>query len=142
LVRPSRRAGATTQTSLRASGLMVPTSGSVSTVNSLGTQPEKFYQRCWNYLKTETSEVGGIGRVVLNLERKVHAPGLSYVAISRIKRFSSIMFQTPVDLSRFRTKESTDMKVRARDWNVRTLGQSSNKSLKMALSEKIRILHG
>jgi hypothetical protein len=42
-------------------------------------------------------------QVVLNLERKDHSPGLLYVAISRVKRLSSIMFETPFDLSRFTT---------------------------------------
>ena len=60
-------------------------------------------------------------KVVLNLARKDHAPGLSYVAISRVKRLSSIMFETPFDLSRFATKESSNMKDRARDWDLRTL---------------------
>jgi ATP-dependent DNA helicase PIF1 len=60
-------------------------------------------------------------QVVLNLERKDHSPGLSYVAISRVKKLSSIMFETPFDLSRFTTKESSNMKDRARDWGRRTL---------------------
>jgi ATP-dependent DNA helicase PIF1 len=55
-------------------------------------------------------------QVVLNLERKDHAPVLSYVAISRVKRLSSIMFETPLDLSRFTTRKSSNMKDRARDW--------------------------
>ncbi|KFG83696.1 ATP-dependent DNA helicase PIF1 [Metarhizium anisopliae] len=60
-------------------------------------------------------------QVVLNLERKDHVPGLSYVAISRVKRLSSLMFETLFDLSRFTTKVSSNMKDRARDWNLRTL---------------------
>src|SRR5271168_2399562 len=60
-------------------------------------------------------------QVVLNLERKDHAPGLSYVAISRVKTLSSIMFESPFDLSRFATKESSNMQDRARDWDLRTL---------------------
>jgi PIF1-like helicase len=60
-------------------------------------------------------------QAVLNLELKDHSPGLSYVAISRVKRLSSIMFETPFDLSRFTTKESSNMKDRARDWDRRTL---------------------
>jgi len=60
-------------------------------------------------------------QVVLNLERKDHSPGLSYVAISRVKRLSSIMFETPFDLSRFTTKVSSNTKDRARDWDLRTL---------------------
>jgi ATP-dependent DNA helicase PIF1 len=60
-------------------------------------------------------------QVVLNLERKDHSPGLSYVAMSRVKKLSSIMFETPFDLSRFTTKESSNMKDRARDWDLRTL---------------------
>jgi hypothetical protein len=60
-------------------------------------------------------------QVVLNLERKDHSLGLSYVAISRVKKLSSIMFKTPFDLSRFTTKESSNMKDRARDWDLRTL---------------------
>jgi ATP-dependent exoDNAse (exonuclease V) alpha subunit len=59
-------------------------------------------------------------QVVLNLERKEHSLGLSYVAISRVKRLSSITFETPFDLSRFTTKESSNMKDRARDWDLRT----------------------
>ncbi|KID83166.1 ATP-dependent DNA helicase PIF1 [Metarhizium guizhouense ARSEF 977] len=60
-------------------------------------------------------------QVVLNLERKDHAPGLSYVAISRVERLSSIMFETPFDLSRFTTKVSSNMKDRERDWDLRKL---------------------
>src|SRR3984957_9288782 len=60
-------------------------------------------------------------QVVLNLERKDHSPGLSYVAISPVKKLSSIMFETPFDLSRFTTKVSSNMKDRARDWDLRTL---------------------
>jgi hypothetical protein len=60
-------------------------------------------------------------QVVLNLERKDHSPGLSYVAISRVKKLSSIMFETPFDLSRFTTKQSSNMKDRAKDWDRRTL---------------------
>jgi ATP-dependent DNA helicase PIF1 len=54
-------------------------------------------------------------QVVLNLEQKDYTPGLLYVAISRVKRLSSIMFKTPFDLSRFATKESSNIKDRARD---------------------------
>ncbi|EFY90643.1 hypothetical protein MAC_03223 [Metarhizium acridum CQMa 102] len=48
-------------------------------------------------------------QVVLNLDRRDHAPGLSYVAISRVKKLSSIMFETPFDLSRFTTKVTTEL---------------------------------
>jgi hypothetical protein len=60
-------------------------------------------------------------QVVLNLERKDHSPGLLYVAISQVKRLSSIMFETPFDLSQFTIKESSNMKDRVRDWEQRTL---------------------
>lgn len=60
-------------------------------------------------------------QVVLNLERKDHSPGLSHLAISRVKKLSSIMFETPFNLSRFTTKESSNMKDRARVWDLRTL---------------------
>ena len=60
-------------------------------------------------------------QVVLHLERKDHSPGLSYVAISRVKKLSSIMFETPFDLSRFTTKVSSNMKDRVKDWDLRTL---------------------
>lgn len=60
-------------------------------------------------------------QVVLNLERKDHVPGLSYIAISRVKRLSFIIFETPFDLSRFVIKESSNMKDKARDWDLRTL---------------------
>ncbi|KAK9311748.1 ATP-dependent DNA helicase [Lipomyces starkeyi] len=43
-------------------------------------------------------------QVVLNLERKDHSPGLSYVAISRVKKLSSIMFETPFDSQRKRAR--------------------------------------
>src|SRR5260370_17604756 len=43
-------------------------------------------------------------QVVLNLERKDHSPGLSYFAISRVNRLSSIIFETPFNLTRFPTK--------------------------------------
>jgi hypothetical protein len=35
-------------------------------------------------------------QIVLNLEWKDNSLGLSYVAISRVKRLSSIMFKTPL----------------------------------------------
>lgn len=54
-------------------------------------------------------------QVVLNLERKDYSLGLLYVAISRVKKLSFIMFETPFDLSRFTTKVSSNMKDRVKD---------------------------
>jgi ATP-dependent exoDNAse (exonuclease V) alpha subunit len=67
------------------------------------------------------AQVLTLKEVVLNLERKDHSLGLLYVAISRVKKLSSIMFKTPFDLSCFTTKVSSNMKDRARDWDLRTL---------------------
>jgi ATP-dependent DNA helicase PIF1 len=46
-------------------------------------------------------------RVVLNLARKDRTPGLSYVAISRVKSLQGIMFEAPFDLERFDPIHST-----------------------------------
>jgi len=46
---------------------------------------------------------------------------LSYIAISQVNKLSSIMFETPFDLSRFITKVSPNMKDRVGDSDLRTL---------------------
>jgi ATP-dependent DNA helicase PIF1 len=42
-----------------------------------------------------------LSKAVLNLNRKEHCLGLSYVAVSRVKALSGVLFESPFDLERF-----------------------------------------
>lgn len=50
-----------------------------------------------------------LNKVVLNLKRKDNTPGLSYVAISRVRALHGIMFETPFDFDRFTTNITSVM---------------------------------
>lgn len=59
-------------------------------------------------------------RVVLNFSKKDFAPGLSYVALSRVKKLDGIMFETALNLDRFSTSESDFSRDRTNDQMART----------------------
>lgn len=59
-------------------------------------------------------------KVVISLAYPDHAPGLSYVAISRVKRLSDLMFEQAFDMTRFQMKKSANMEYRRIDWAMRT----------------------
>ena len=56
-----------------------------------------------------------VEKAVLNLVEKDFAPGLSYVAVSRVKSLNGLMFEESFDLSRFRTKEGHTERMRLAD---------------------------
>ena len=59
-------------------------------------------------------------QVVLNIELKGFAPGLTNVAVSRVKRIAHIMFETPFDMQRFKIGSNQTVENRALDWAYRT----------------------
>jgi ATP-dependent DNA helicase PIF1 len=61
-----------------------------------------------------------LSRVVLNLDQKEHCPGLSYVAVSRVKALRGLMFESAFDYSHFAAKESAVAKDRELDYGFRT----------------------
>ena len=58
-------------------------------------------------------------RVVLNINQREHCPGLSYVAISRVKALDGILFESPFDYSRFSYQYSPKSRDRELDISVR-----------------------
>ncbi|RFU33151.1 hypothetical protein B7463_g3183, partial [Scytalidium lignicola] len=56
-----------------------------------------------------------VEKVVLNLAEKDFAPGLSYVAVSRVKTLDGLMFEESFDYSRFKTKETNTQRWRLAD---------------------------
>jgi hypothetical protein len=42
----------------------------------------------------------------LNLNQREHCPGLSYVAVSRVKTLSGVLFKVPFDFDRFKPVNS------------------------------------
>jgi ATP-dependent exoDNAse (exonuclease V) alpha subunit len=58
-------------------------------------------------------------RVALNIDRKEHCLGLTYVAISRVKTLDGLMFECPFDFSRFTSHDTPVAKDREFDINVR-----------------------
>jgi ATP-dependent DNA helicase PIF1 len=54
-------------------------------------------------------------RVTLNIKERDFAPGLSYVAVSRVKMFDGLMFEESFDLARFKSKPSKTVQWRLRD---------------------------
>jgi ATP-dependent DNA helicase PIF1 len=42
-----------------------------------------------------------LSRAVLNLDRREHCLGLSYVAVSRVKTLAGLLFDVPFDFDRF-----------------------------------------
>ena len=61
-------------------------------------------------------------KAVLNLDRKEHCLGLTYVGCSRVTNLAGLMFESPFDFERFKPKESLMAKDRGWTWRI---GQSS-----------------
>ena len=61
-----------------------------------------------------------LSRAVLNLDRREHCLGLSYVAVSRVKTLSGVLFEVPFDFDRFKHVNSTVSVDRELDYTVRT----------------------
>jgi ATP-dependent exoDNAse (exonuclease V) alpha subunit len=61
-----------------------------------------------------------LSKVVLNLDRREHCLGLSYVAISRVKRLDGLMFERPFDFDRFVSTNSTTARDREVDYTYRS----------------------
>ena len=60
-------------------------------------------------------------RVVLNLDQAEFAAGLSYVAVSRVKTLSGIIFEKLFDLDSFTGPKTITYKERVADFDRRTL---------------------
>jgi ATP-dependent DNA helicase PIF1 len=56
-----------------------------------------------------------VARATLNIREKDFAPGLSYVAVSRVKTLDGLMFEESFDLARFQGKPSKTVEWRLRD---------------------------
>ncbi|RFU26990.1 Nucleoside-triphosphate phosphatase, partial [Scytalidium lignicola] len=75
-----------------------------------------------------------VEKAVLNLVEKDFAPGLSYVAVSRVKTLDGLMFEESFDYNRFKAKETNTQKWRLADiqrrktQHVQTSGGSRNRS--------------
>lgn len=61
-----------------------------------------------------------LSRAVLNLNQREHCPGLSYVAVSRVKTLSGVLFEVPFDFDRFKHVNSAVSVDRELDYTVRT----------------------
>jgi ATP-dependent DNA helicase PIF1 len=61
-----------------------------------------------------------LSRAVLNLNRREHCPGLSYVAISRVKTLGGLLFEVPFDFDRFTPMDSAISRDRDLDYTIRT----------------------
>ena len=59
-------------------------------------------------------------KAVLNLDRKEHCLGLTYVGCSRVTNFASLMFESPFDFERFKPKDSFMAKDRELDMAYRS----------------------
>lgn len=58
-------------------------------------------------------------KVILNLKQKEHTPGLSYVAMSRVKTLDSLMFEGPFDFGQFSSTKSAIYRDRELDYTRR-----------------------
>jgi ATP-dependent DNA helicase PIF1 len=58
-------------------------------------------------------------RVVLNVNQREHCLGLAYVAISRVKALSGLLFEGSFDFDRFKRAESVNSKDRDLDFVIR-----------------------
>ena len=61
-----------------------------------------------------------LSRAVLNLNQREHCLGLSYVAVSRVKTLSGVLFKVPFDFDRFKHVNSAVSVDRELDYTVRT----------------------
>jgi ATP-dependent DNA helicase PIF1 len=61
-----------------------------------------------------------LSKVVLNLDQREHCLGLSYVAVSRVKALSGLMFECPFDFDRFGSPNSTTARDREVDNTYRS----------------------
>ncbi len=53
-----------------------------------------------------------VNKAVLNITERDFAPGLSYVAVSRVKTLDGVLFEKAFDYSRFRTKPTETINIR------------------------------
>jgi ATP-dependent exoDNAse (exonuclease V) alpha subunit len=56
-----------------------------------------------------------VGRAVLDISEKDFSPGLTYVAISRVKTLAGILFDNVFDFERFRPRHSERALMRLAD---------------------------
>ena len=61
-----------------------------------------------------------LSRAVLNLNQREHCLGLSYVAVSRVKTLSGVLFELPFDFDRFKPVNSAVSADREIDYTIRT----------------------
>jgi ATP-dependent DNA helicase PIF1 len=61
-----------------------------------------------------------LSRAVLNLNRREHSLGLSYVAVSRVKTLAGVLFEVPFDFDRFKRADSAVSRDREEDHAART----------------------
>lgn len=55
-------------------------------------------------------------RIVTNIAEKDHVPGLTYVAVSRVKKLQGIMFEAPFDYARFKGAATKTETMRSEDY--------------------------
>ena len=58
-------------------------------------------------------------KAVMNLNRKEHYLGLSYVAVSRVKTLHGLLFEEPFDFERFKSTNSAVSQQRELDYIYR-----------------------
>lgn len=56
-----------------------------------------------------------VPRAVLNITRKEFSAGLTYVAVSRVKTFDGVLFETSFDFERFKAGDTSARRMRAED---------------------------
>jgi ATP-dependent DNA helicase PIF1 len=61
-----------------------------------------------------------LSRAVMNLNQREHCPGLSYVAVSRVKTLAGVLFEVPFDFDRFTYIKSAVLVERELDYTIRT----------------------
>jgi ATP-dependent DNA helicase PIF1 len=61
-----------------------------------------------------------VDRAVLDISHKEFSPGLTYVAVSRVKSLTGLMFVAPFDLEKLRRAQGKSAKWRMEDWVKRT----------------------
>jgi ATP-dependent DNA helicase PIF1 len=60
-----------------------------------------------------------LSKAVLNLNRREHCLGLSFVAVSRVKALNGVLFKRPFDFERFTGTNSTVSQERELDYTFR-----------------------